>query len=131
MTPNAATEDPTLSLFDLDEDTAAPATSGEPDTKTNAAPVGVVLPPTGASERIAHNLTVIRLLGDLSERQAAPAASERDVLRGWAGWGAVPELFDTAVARYAAQRDELSALLSPDGYAAARRSTINAHYTHH
>ena len=130
MTPNAATEDPTLSLFDLDEDTAAPATSGEPDTKTNAAPVGVVLPPTGASERIAHNLTVIRLLGDLSERQAAPAASERDVLRGWAGWGAVPELFDTAVARYAAQRDELSALLSPDGYAAARRSTINAHYTH-
>jgi N12 class adenine-specific DNA methylase len=124
-------EDPTLSLFDLDEDTAAPATSGEAGTKTIAAPVGgVVLPPAGASERIAHNLTVIRLLCDLSERQAAPADSERDMLRGWAGWGAVPELFDTTVARYAAQRDELGALLGPDGYAAARRSTINAHYTH-
>jgi N12 class adenine-specific DNA methylase/SAM-dependent methyltransferase len=126
MTPNVTVEDPTLSLFDLDEDTAGP----EADTQTTV-PVGEVqLPPAGASERIAHNLAVIRLLSDLRERGGAPTDSERETLKRWAGWGAVPDLFDPAVVRYATQREELAALLGAEGFAAARRSTINAHYTH-
>ena len=42
----------------------------------------------------------------------------------------MPEIFDEALDRYASQRAQLIALLGPHGYAAARRSTINAHYTH-
>ena len=129
MTPNAVLDNPTLSLFDIDLNIAEP--SDEPAAKTEAAKVDeAVLPPASAAQRIAHNLTVIRLLADLRERKAAPTDTERDVLMGWAGWGAVPQLFDTDKARYAAEREELQSLLCPNGYAAARRSTINAHYTH-
>jgi N12 class adenine-specific DNA methylase len=131
MTPNLVIDDPTLSLFDIDEDILGGSADNDPDTPTSAAVVDdAVLPPRTAAERVAHNLTVVRLLVDLRERQVAPTDSEREVLMRWAGWGAVPQLFDTNVARYAAQREELIALLGPDGYSAARRSTINAHYTH-
>ena len=131
MTPNVVVDNPTLSLFDIDEAIAVRSTSGEAGTRTSAAAVDeAVLPPAAAAERVAHNLTVIRLLHDLRERRAAPTDSEREVLMRWAGWGAVPELFDPTVARYSAQREDLLRLVGPDGYAAARRSTINAHYTH-
>jgi N12 class adenine-specific DNA methylase len=131
MTPNVVVDNPTLSLFDIDEAIAVRSTSGEAGTRTSAAAVDeAVLPPAAAAERVAHNLTVIRLLRDLRERRAAPTDSEREVLMRWAGWGAVPELFDPTVARYTARREELIALLDPDAYSAARRSTINAHYTH-
>ena len=131
MTPNVVIDNPTLSLFDIDEDIAVRSTSGKAGTRASAAAVDeALLPPAAAAERVAHNLAVIRLLRDLRERGAAPTDSEREVLMRWAGWGAVPDLFDATVARYTAQRDELITLLGPDGYSAARRSTINAHYTH-
>jgi N12 class adenine-specific DNA methylase len=131
MTPNVVIDNLTLSLFDIDEDIAVRSTRGETHTRTSVPAVDeVVLPPAAATERITHNLTVIRLLCDLHERRAVPTDSEREVLMRWAGWGAVPELFEATVARYAAQREELIALLGPDAYSAARRSTINAHYTH-
>ena len=47
----------------------------------------------------------------------------------WSGWGAVPEVFDSANERFAGLRAELEALLGADGYAAASRNTLNAHYT--
>ena len=125
MTPNVVIDNPTLSLFDIDQAIVAQPASGDAAAVDDA-----VLPPASASERVAHNLTVIRLLRELRERRGAPTDSEREALMRWAGWGAVPELFDPAVARYAAQREELIALLGPDDYAAARCSTINAHYTH-
>ena len=106
------------------------------DESTPPAPsrfvVGVddaALPPASTSARIAHNLTVVRLLADLRRRGGPPTHEEKVTLSRWAGWGAVPELFDETLDRYATQRAQLIALLGPDGYAAARRTTINAHYT--
>jgi len=131
MTPNVVIDNPPLSLFDLDEDTAGQPASGEvTTTPTVAAVEKAVLPPAAAGERVAQNLTVVRLLHELRERRAAPTEPEREVLMRWAGWGAVPEVFDADVARYGAQREDLLRLVGPEGYAAARRSTINAHYTH-
>lgn len=60
-----------------------------------------------------------------SRRAATP--QERAVLARWSGWGAVGQLFDKD--EFAAQRAELQALLTEEQYAAARLSTINAHYT--
>ena len=51
------------------------------------------------------------------------------MLARWSGWGAVPEVFDPANERFTGLRSELQALLGPDGYAAASRNTLNAHYT--
>jgi hypothetical protein len=41
----------------------------------------------------------------------------------------VPEVFDEARPRFAAQRVELRRVLGGEGYAAAARNTLNAHYT--
>ena len=51
------------------------------------------------------------------------------MLARWSGSGAVPQVFDDDHAEFAAARAELHQLLSEAEYAAARRTTINAHYT--
>ena len=51
------------------------------------------------------------------------------MLARWSGWGAVPEVFDDARQEFAWAREQLASLLSPAELAAARRTTINAHYT--
>ena len=51
------------------------------------------------------------------------------MLARWSGWGAVPEVFDDRRAEFAWAREQLPVLLSPAEPAAARRNTLNAHYT--
>ncbi|NGO40665.1 DEAD/DEAH box helicase family protein [Streptomyces ureilyticus] len=82
------------------------------------------------------------------EREQRPATErEQRVLARWSGWGALPvifnprpgrdafdtdEAFERAVARWDAVGDlrgQIRALLTEDEWAAARRNTINAHYT--
>lgn len=67
---------------------------------------------------------------ETAQRQATP--DEQRLLARWSGFGAVPALFDERskqAAQFAEERAELRSLLGEDGYRAARRSTINAHYT--
>ena len=59
----------------------------------------------------------------------AATETEQTTLARWASWGAVPEVFDESNPRFAAARNELRTLLSETEWAAARRTTINAHYT--
>ena len=51
------------------------------------------------------------------------------MLARWSGWGAVPEVFDDRRAGFGWAREQLAVLLSPAELAAARRNTLNAHYT--
>ena len=51
------------------------------------------------------------------------------MLARWSGWGAVPEVFDDHRAEFGWAREQLAVLLSPAELAAARRNTLNAHYT--
>ena len=64
----------------------------------------------------------------------AATADEQKVLARYVGWGdsALAKVFDEhsdTSGKWAAEREELQSVLSPDEYAAARRSTRNAHYT--
>ena len=59
----------------------------------------------------------------------AATADEQKVLARWAGWGAVPQVFDEDKPRYATARAELRTLLDDAEYRAASRTTLNAHYT--
>ena len=89
------------------------------------------LPPSGAQGRARANLAVIRLIEELRAQERDATAAERDgVLARWSGWGACPELFDEQRAEWAEERAELASLVGEDGYAEARRTTLNAHYTH-
>lgn len=83
----------------------------------------------GQKMKYQNNVAAIRLLKTLEaeERQASPA--EQDVLARYSGWGGVPQAFDAHNEKWAKEYEELKELLAPDEYAAARGSTLNAHYT--
>jgi SAM-dependent methyltransferase len=79
--------------------------------------------------RVRANLAALAVLRTV-QQQARPATrAEQDVLGRWSGWGAVPEVFDDRRAEFAWAREHLAVLLSPAELAAARRNTLNAHYT--
>jgi SAM-dependent methyltransferase len=64
------------------------------------------------------------------ERQDRQATvEEQRTLAAWSAWGAVAGVFDEDRDEWAAVRQELRELVGEAGYAAARRTTINAHYT--
>ena len=87
------------------------------------------LAPSGAASRVAANLAALRALRVLQAGERPATPDEQAVLARWSGWGAVPQVFDDDRDEFAAARAELRQLLSDAEYAAARRTTINAHYT--
>ena len=87
------------------------------------------LAPSGAASRVAANLAALRALRVLQAQDRPAAPGEQAVLARWSGWGAVPQVFDDDRDEFAAARAELRQLLPEPDYAAARRTTINAHYT--
>ena len=79
--------------------------------------------------RIRANLAALAVLRTV-QRDARPATPpEQAVLARWSAWGAVPEVFDEDREEFAWARGQLAGLMSPAELAAARRTTINAHYT--
>ena len=79
--------------------------------------------------RVRANLAALSVLRAV-QREARPAtAAEQDMLGRWSGWGAVPEAFDDRREEFGWAREQLAVLLSPAELAAARRNTLNAHYT--
>ena len=79
--------------------------------------------------RIRANLAALAVLRTV-QRDARPATPpEQAVLARWSAWGAVPEVFDEDREEFACARGELTGLMSSAELAAARRTTINAHYT--
>ncbi|MDN5933097.1 MAG: methyltransferase domain-containing protein, partial [Pseudonocardia sp.] len=87
------------------------------------------LAPAGERSRLKANLAALRTLRELQAAGRPATGDEQAALARWSGWGAVPAVFDPARDDYAAARAELRALLSPAEFNAARRSTLNAHYT--
>ena len=84
----------------------------------------------GAKTKYADNIAAIRLLKQLQANNAELATpEEQKVLVRYVGWGGLPQVFDAKNEQWAAEYRELQGLLSPDDYAAARRSTQDAHYT--
>jgi N12 class adenine-specific DNA methylase len=87
------------------------------------------LAPSGAVSRVKANLAALAVLRTLQHDARPATPPEQAVLARWSGWGAVPEVFDDDHAEFAWARTQLAQLLSPAELAAARRTTINAHYT--
>lgn len=83
----------------------------------------------GAKTKYADNVA-IRLLKQLQANGAELATpEEQKILVRYVGWGGLPQVFDARNEQWAAEYREMQGLLSPDAYAAARRSTQDAHYT--
>ncbi len=83
----------------------------------------------GAKAKFRMNMDAINLLKELEfdGRQAAP--EEQVILSKYVGWGGLADAFDETKDNWKNEFAELYATLSPEEYAAARSSTLNAHYT--
>ncbi len=83
----------------------------------------------GPKQKYARNIEAIRTLFKLEEEHRGATAEEQQVLAQYVGWGGLADAFDPGKDRWAKEYAELKGLLSEDEYAAARSSTLNAHYT--
>ena len=83
----------------------------------------------GAKQKYARNIEAIRTLYKLEEEHRGATVEEQQVLSQYVGWGGLADAFDPDKNSWAKEYAELKGLLSEDEYAAARSSTLNAHYT--
>ena len=83
----------------------------------------------GAKQKFARNIEAIRTLFKLEQEHRGATAEERQVLSQYVGWGGLADAFDPDKNSWAKEYAKLKGLLSEDEYAAARSSTLNAHYT--
>ena len=82
-----------------------------------------------AKQKYARNIEAIRTLFKLEQEHRGATAEEQQVLSQYVGWGGLADAFDPSKDSWAKEYAELKGLLSEDEYAAARSSTLNAHYT--
>ena len=75
------------------------------------------------------NVAAIKLLKYLEETTGQATPEQQEVLSRYVGWGGLADAFDSDKSAWAAEYSELKELLTPEEYAAARASTLNAHYT--
>ena len=83
----------------------------------------------GPKQKFARNIEAIRTLFKLEEEHRGATAEEQQVLSQYVGWGGLADAFDPGKDSWAKEYAALKGLLSEDEYAAARSSTLNAHYT--
>ena len=83
----------------------------------------------GPKQKYARNIEAIRTLFQLEQEHRGATAEEQQVLSQYVGWGGLADAFDPNKENWSAEYTQLKELLSEDEYAAARSSTLNAHYT--
>ena len=80
-------------------------------------------------EKFRQNVEAIRTLEKIESERRTATPEEQEVLAKYVGWGGLADAFDSSKANWANEYQELKSLLSPEEYASARESTLNAHYT--
>lgn len=102
----------------------------------------------GVMTKFHNNLAALQTLRTISEEgRTAATPAEQEVLSKWVGWGQMPGLFnefwtdarDAGIAyedwyadkdKWDSERKKVKALMSDDEWEAAKKSVLNAHYTH-
>ena len=83
----------------------------------------------GAKEKFGRNIKAIATLKQIEAEGRSATLEEQHILSQYVGWGGLADAFDSEKAGWRAEYDELKSILTPEEYAAARASTLNAHYT--
>ena len=132
----------TLHVEQPEQSIPAPEPEQMPQTDAQTAPPQGNTPPAqnfritddllgtgGAKAKFRANMDAINLLKELEfdSRQATP--EEQNILSKYVGWGGLADAFDESKDNWKDEFSELYATLTPEEYAAARASTLNAHYT--
>lgn len=83
----------------------------------------------GAKAKFQDNLAAIRTLKQIEADNRLAAPGEQETLSKYTGWGGIAQAFDPANDKWAKEYLELKEALTPEEYASARGSVLNAHYT--
>ena len=83
----------------------------------------------GPKQKFARNIEAIRTLQAIEAEGRSATPEEQTVLSRYVGWGGLADAFDPDKDSWAREYSQLKESLSPEEYAAARASTLNAHYT--
>ena len=108
--------------------------------KDNFAPVDTIPPENfritddnlgegGAKTKFRMNMDAIYTLKIIENEHRNATPDEQETLSKYVGWGGLAEAFDEDNSSWTREYKELKAALTDDEYAAARSSTLNAHYT--
>lgn len=83
----------------------------------------------GPKAKFQANIEAIKLLKYLEETTGQATPEQQEVLSRYVGWGGLADAFDPDKKSWSKEYAQLKELLTPEEYAAARGSTLNAHYT--
>lgn len=123
---NAEKETPVRTAREADNE-YMPSVDSEPHNFTITDPN---LGAGGLKTKCAANIAAIKLLKQLEAKKSSASPEEQEVLSKYVGWGGMAqEVFSCNNAKWAKEHAELKELLSDEEYAAARGSSLNAHYT--
>ena len=83
----------------------------------------------GPKQKFACNIEAIRTLQAIEAEGRSATPEEQNIFAQYVGWGGLADAFDPDKDSWAREYTQLKELLTPEEYAAARASTLNAHYT--
>ena len=83
----------------------------------------------GPKAKFQANVEAIKLLKYLEETTGQATPEQQKILSRYVGWGGLADAFDPDKKSWSKEYAQLKELLTPEEYAAARGSTLNAHYT--
>ena len=83
----------------------------------------------GPKAKFRMNMDAINLLKELEFEGRMATPEEQEVLSKFVGWGGLADAFDESKTAWADEFTELYTTLTPEEYAAAKSTTLNAHYT--
>jgi len=114
----------TLRIDELDHDPPAPSQTAEIFRITDDH-----LGEGGPKTKFRANMDAIYTLKTIENEGRTATPEEQKVLSRYVGWGGLADAFDRDKREWTGEFKELEAALTPEEYAAARGSTLNAHYT--
>ncbi len=83
----------------------------------------------GAKTKFENNLIAIQTLQRIEAENRQATSEEQEILSRYVGWGGLPQAFDEKNEKWAKEYHKLKSTLTEKEYQAARKSTLNAHYT--
>ena len=83
----------------------------------------------GSKAKFRANLDAIETLKAIEAEGRSATPEEQETLSRYVGWGGLADAFDPGKENWNKEYSQLKELLTPEEYAAARSSTLNAHYT--
>jgi len=122
-------DDETYVVFDTYREAEAYADQQNEAKRQNYRITDDALGHGGAKTKYRANIEAITLLKALDAENRLATPAEQEILSRYVGWGSLSQAFEENRDGWSEEFQELQALLTPEEYAAARASTLNAHYT--